>query len=229
MVRRQDTKVAHARPERIKRCERDALLQIIFVRHHAALRPAARPGGVDNASRVLAIARDEHGLARAAKFFPALRAGEIRVCRCFGDQHGLHVRCGSAASRCAELPPDRVFSDQHGSVRMLEQLPLFVRREFVIEWHQNAASEKNRVGRDQPLRLIRHDDASASAGGKAAVLQSFRKWMRAFLEVAVSEALFLALAVGFDQAHFVRILIQRIFQRFADGLIFGEVQHYRRD
>src|SRR6267143_2796832 len=69
----------------------------------------------------------------------------------------------------------------------------------------------------------------ASAGGEAAVLQSFRKRMRAFLEIAVSQALFLALAIGFDQGYFVRILIQRVPQRFADGLIFRKVQHYRRD
>src|SRR5260370_39806450 len=42
MVGREDTEVAHAWPEWIKRCERDALLQIIFVRHHAAFRAAAR-------------------------------------------------------------------------------------------------------------------------------------------------------------------------------------------
>ncbi len=106
---------------------------------------------------------------------------------------------------------------------------MLVRRQFVVERHQHATREKNGVGRDQPLRLIRHDDAGASAGGEAAVLQSFRKRMRAFLEIAVSQALFLALAIGFDQAYFVRILIQRVPQRFADGLIFRKVQHYRRD
>src|SRR5712664_4497230 len=41
MVGRQDTEVAHARPERINRSERDALLQIVLVRHHAAFGTAA--------------------------------------------------------------------------------------------------------------------------------------------------------------------------------------------
>src|SRR5260370_5042207 len=112
---------------------------------------------------------------------------------------------------------------------MLEQLPLFVRGQFVIEWNENATREKNRVCRDQPLRLIGHDDAGASAGREAAILQSFRKRKRAFLEVAVRQALFLTLAVRLDQTYFVRKLIQRIPQRFADGLNFGKVQHYRRD
>ncbi len=112
---------------------------------------------------------------------------------------------------------------------MFEQLPLLVRRQFVIERNENATCEKNRVSRNQPLRLIGHDDAGASAGGEAAVLQSFRKRKRALLEGAISQAFFLALAVGFDQAHFIRKLIQRIPKRFADGLNFGKVQHYRRD
>jgi len=41
-----------------------------------------------------------------------------------------------------------------------------------------------------------------------------------FLEVAIRQAFLLALAVGFDQAHFVRKLVQRILQRLANGLIF---------
>src|SRR5258708_2450964 len=112
---------------------------------------------------------------------------------------------------------------------MLEQLPLLVRREFVIQRNEDATGEKNGVGRNQPFRLIRHDDAGASASGEAAVLQSFRKRMRAFLEIAVSQAFFLALTVRFDETHFGGKPIQRIPQRFANGLIFREVQHYRRE
>src|SRR5437762_6623534 len=129
MVRWQDTEVAYARPEWINRCEREALLQIVLVRHHATLRAAARPGRVDYASRILAFARDEHRPVFSAKIFPAPRAGEIDTCRCSRHQHGLHVRRGCAASRGAELPPDRIFRDQQGSVRMLR-------------------SEERRVGKD---------------------------------------------------------------------------------
>src|SRR5258708_39244045 len=143
MIRRQNTEVAHARPEWINRGERDALLQIIFVRHHAPLWAAARSGRVHNAGRVLAFARDEHRFARSTKFFPALRAGEIGVCRRFGDQHGSNVGGSSAAGGSAKLPPDRILRYEHGSVRMLEQLPLLFRRQFVIERNENAAGEKN--------------------------------------------------------------------------------------
>ena len=110
---------------------------------------------------------------------------------------------------------------------MLEQLPMVVRREFVIERHKDAATEEDGVGRDQPLRLIRHDDAGSSASGEAYVLQSFGQRMRTFFEISVSQALFFALAVRFDQAHFVRKLIQRIPQRFADRLILRQIQHRR--
>ena len=112
---------------------------------------------------------------------------------------------------------------------MLEQLPLLIGSEFVIERNQRAARKKNGVGRDQPLRLIRHDNAGAIARCKACVLQSLGQRMRPRLEFAIRQPLFLALAVRFDQAHFIRKLIQRILQRLPDGLIFGKVQHYRRD
>ena len=41
VIRRQDAEVAHTRRKRIERSERDALLEIIFVRHHAAFGTAA--------------------------------------------------------------------------------------------------------------------------------------------------------------------------------------------
>src|SRR5881392_4080119 len=100
----------------------------------------------------------------------AFSADEIGVCRSFGDQHGLHVRRGGAAGRAAELPPDWIFRDENASSRMLEQLPLFVGRQFVIEGNENAARKKNRVSGDQPLRLTGHNNAGASAGGETAIL-----------------------------------------------------------
>ena len=91
MICRQNAEVAHARPKRIKRCERNALLKIVFVRHHAALGAAARPRGVDNACRVLTFTRDENRFAVSAKFFPALCAGEVGVGWRFRDQNGSNV------------------------------------------------------------------------------------------------------------------------------------------
>src|SRR6266567_435785 len=65
--------------------------------------------------------------------------------------------------------------------------------------------------------------------GETCVLQCFGQRMSSFLEIAIGEAFLLALAVGLDQTHFVCELIQRVLESFADGLVFGEVQHYRRD
>src|SRR5260370_12965785 len=111
---------------------------------------------------------------------------------------------------------------------MFEELPLLFRSEFVIEWNQNAACEKNGVSRNQPLGLIRHDDAGAIAGCETAILQSFGQRMRAFFEISISQPFFLSLAVRLDQAYFDRKLIQGIPQRLTNGLIFRKVQHYRR-
>src|SRR5207248_10730403 len=73
--RRQNAEVANARPKRIERSQCDTLLQVILVRHHAALGAAAGSGGVHDASSIAAVARNERGLALAAKFFPTLRPG----------------------------------------------------------------------------------------------------------------------------------------------------------
>src|SRR5690348_2809197 len=112
---------------------------------------------------------------------------------------------------------------------MVKELPLFIRREFVVERNQHATREENGIGRNQPLRLIRHDDAGAVSSSEACILQSLCHRMRALLEITIGEPLFLAIAVGFDQTHFAREAVQRITQRFSNGLIFGKVQHYRRD
>src|ERR1700737_1760539 len=112
---------------------------------------------------------------------------------------------------------------------MLEEVPLLVGCELVVERYEHATAIKDRVRRDQPFGLIRHNDRRAIAGLETGFLQRFREWMRALLEAAIRDALFLAIAVGFDQACFRGELIQRILQRGADGLILGELEHYKRD
>jgi hypothetical protein len=112
---------------------------------------------------------------------------------------------------------------------MFEELPLFLRSEFVVERNQRASRVKNGVRGNQPLRLIRHDDAGSPAACEPGVLQSPRQRMRPRSKFAIRHTLLLTLAIRFDQAHFIRKLIQRILKRLADGLIFGKVQHYRRD
>src|SRR5262249_12037348 len=112
---------------------------------------------------------------------------------------------------------------------MLQKLPVFGGIEFVIKRDENATAKEDSVSGEQPLGLIRHDDAGAIASGKTGILQSSSEWMRAVLEIVVGEALFFALAVCLDEASLCRERDQRIFQRGANRLVFGKVQHYKRD
>ena len=99
-------------------------------------------------------------------------------------------------------------------------MQLFGGGELVIERNQNAAAEENRVGRNQPFRLIRHDDRGARAVLETRILQRARERQRDFLELAVGEADILAVAVRFDQADFVGPAIERRAQRFAEAIVF---------
>src|SRR5260370_42349671 len=82
----ENAEVTHAWPEWIERRESDALLEIIFVGHHAAFGAAAGSGRIDNGGDVFAFAGHEGGRDTASKFFPALGASEIGVGRRFGDE-----------------------------------------------------------------------------------------------------------------------------------------------
>ena len=146
VIRGKNAEISNAGPEWIERGECDALFEIIFVRHHTALWTAACTGRVDDAGDVFSFARDEHGFGGVSKFFPALRAGEFGVGGRFGHQHQLDVLCRGTFRRIAELAPNGIFGDQYFSAGMFEQLP-----ELVIERHENAAGEKNRIGGDEPL------------------------------------------------------------------------------
>ena len=225
VIRGKNAEIADARPKRIERGERDALFEIILVRHHAALWTAACTGGVDDAGYVFSFARDEHRFGGVSKFFPALRAGEFGVRRTFGHQHQLDVLCRGTFRRIAELAPNGIFGYQYFSTGMFEQLPVFDGSELVIERHENAAGEKNRIGGDEPLRLVRHDDGSAIAGDESHILQGTSKRVSAALKVFISQTLFFAVAVSFDQTSFGGKGRHRILQRSADRLIFGKVQH----
>ncbi|SRR6266404_2587933 len=96
MVRRENAEVTHTGPEGIERRERNALLEIIFVRHHAALWAATGSGGVDDAGDVFSFARHENRFNLATEFFPPLRSGEISVRWGLGDKDQLYIfDCGA--------------------------------------------------------------------------------------------------------------------------------------
>src|SRR6266403_2847661 len=85
VVRWKNAEVGCTRPQRIQSRECYALLEIVFVGHHAAFGAAAGAGGIDDGGDVAALTRDERGFAVAAKFFPALCSGKIGVWRGFRD------------------------------------------------------------------------------------------------------------------------------------------------
>src|SRR5579864_8817365 len=109
---------------------------------------------------------------------------------------------------------------------MREQLNLFSRGQFVVERDEDAATVKDRVGRDQPLRLIGHDDGGAIARRESIFLKSGSERQRGFLELGVGEASFFALAIGLDQASLIGPAVERILQRLAQAGILGEIKHY---
>ena len=59
VIRGENAEIAHAGPKGIERRERNALLEIIFVRQDAAFRASAGAGRIDDAGRVFALARGE--------------------------------------------------------------------------------------------------------------------------------------------------------------------------
>src|ERR1700692_1261453 len=74
----QDTQVAHSRSEGVERSERHALLQIIFMRHHAAFWPAAGSRRIHNRRGVAARAWPKLRFAGlGAWYFPAHATKQI--------------------------------------------------------------------------------------------------------------------------------------------------------
>ncbi len=206
----------------------DALLQIIFMREYASLGPPARARGIHDRRHILTAARDQYRLAIAAKFLPAFCSGKLSPARRLGDEH--HARAYILeAGILHDRPPDMVLGDQKFGFRMSQQLELLGRRELVIQGNQHAAAIKNGIGGDQPLRLVRHDDRGASAISQARILQRASKRVRNFLELAVGEADFLAVAVRFDQANLIGPAIEGVAQRFPEAIVFSEIEHQRRD
>src|SRR6266853_1847115 len=204
VVSGENAEVTHAWPKWIERSERYTLLEIIFVGHHAAFGAAAGSGRIDDGRDVLAFAGHEGGRDASAKFFPALGASEIGVGRRFADEDGSNVKSSGTARSGAKLSPDGVLSDQNSCARVLQKLPMFGGREFVIERNEDAARIKNGEGGDQPLGLIGHDDAGAVARGETCVLCGSREGNGACVKFVIGEAFFFAFAVGFDQADFIR-------------------------
>ena len=139
---------------------------------------------------------------------PPARVG---VWRRFGDQDRAQFMLAKVR-RLRDGAPERIFDEEHARFRVRQQLQMLVGGELVIERHDHAAGKKNSVGGDQPLRLIRHDDRGAVAGGKARIFERRSQRLGGFAKLPVGQARTFALAVGLDQADFIRPAVQRIAQ-----------------
>ncbi len=110
---------------------------------------------------------------------------------------------------------------------MGEQLQMLGGGELVIERDQNAAAIEDGIGRDQPFRLIGHDDGGAVVGVEIGVFQSAGQRQRDFFEIGIGQAEFFAIALGFDQADFGGEAVERIAQRRAQTGVLAEIEHMK--
>src|SRR5439155_2424765 len=127
--------------------------------------------------------------------------------------------------RLGERAPEVVLDYQEFRFGMREQLQLLSSAEFVVERNQDSTAVKDRVSGDQPLGLVGHDDGGAITGREVLILKSARERHGQFLEVRVSQASALALAVGFNQASLVGEAVDGVAQCCAERAVLIEVEH----
>jgi len=149
-------------------------------------------------------------IAFALKFLPTISTSQIGARRGFRDENNLG-REFRKIRRLRDCSPQVKFNDQETRFGMRQELEMFGWSQFVIERNQHTAAEKNRIGGNQPLRLIGHDDGGAISSFEVGVFEGAAKGTSHRLEVRIGEANFLAIAIGLDQAGFVRPAIKRIF------------------
>ena len=89
VIGRKNAQIPHSRPKGIPRRQRAALFQIIFVGEDAALGPAARSRGINDAGDVVLLPHDEVRSAFALEVFPAKRARQLHAQRGLGHQNNL--------------------------------------------------------------------------------------------------------------------------------------------
>ncbi len=120
---------------------------------------------------------DEDGIALPVEIFPAIRSGKV------GPKRGLRYQNGFRTmvlelGRLHHGAPQVVFDDQKLRLGVRQQLQMLFRGQLVIEWHEHAAAEKDRVSRNQPFRLIGHDDRAPVPFPVVRILQGASKGAR---------------------------------------------------
>src|ERR1022692_4414393 len=102
---------------------------------------------------------------------------------------------------------------------------MLIRGEFVVEGHKHASAVEDYISRNQPLRLIRHDNRPAITGLECSVLQRASDWRGDIFEVRIGEACFFLVPVRFNQTELIRPLLQRVTQSGSETTVSGEIKH----
>ena len=89
--------------------------------------------------------------------------------------------------------------------------------EFEVDRNQDTTRVEHRIRRDEPLRLVRHDDRGSIGFSKSRGLQGRSDPLRSRLEVAVREPTILTFAIGLDETQMFLPLIQSGTKCFAEG------------
>src|SRR4029077_5022219 len=150
VIRRQNAEVSYAGPKWKERGESHALLEIIFVCQNAAFRPPSCPRGINNASRVFASSLNEARRASSAKILPPFRSVKFSAFRCFRREDHSRPQMVEAV-RLRDGSPEMIFQHDNLSLRMCQELQLFIGSQFVIERNQHTAAKENCVSRNQPF------------------------------------------------------------------------------
>ena len=121
--------------------------------------------------------------------------------------------------------PEVVFNDQEFGLGVGQQGEVLVGGELVVERHQNSPRIKDRIRRNQPFGLVRHDDGTTHAGMELRVLQGAGQGQRHLLEVGIRQAGALAVAIGLNEASLVSKAVQSVAQRRPQRGVLVEIEH----
>ncbi len=97
--------------------------------------------------------------------------------------------------------------------------------QLVIERDNHSPAIENGERRNQPFRLVGHDNGGAATGPKFDVFQGTGQRQSHLFKVGVSEPGFLLVPVGFDQADFVGPALQRVAQSRPQTGVLVKIQH----
>ena len=192
---------------------------------HAPLGGAAGARGVDDAGELIAAAR-VHLEALGGAGLPVDGGRDRHVVGGLGDHHeGALEELG--APLLAEAGPGRGLGDQHPRLAVGDEVELLAGGELVDEGDQGRAGPEGAGRRDQPLRLVLHQDRAAIAGLEAALLDVGGDALRQAAELGEGVAGLLAVAVDLDEGDARLEGGGRVGERLADALHAGEVEHQR--